>query len=242
MEIAAKAYSLIESAALSLMINELTRFLKNLNIEFVDKKLLRLALTHRSFGRKNYERLEFLGDAVLGYVISEKLFQMYPNVKEGDLSRLRASLVRKEALAELARDNGFPEVLQLGSGELKSGGSNRESMLADSFEALIGALLLDKNIDYVRQYLLRVYAARFASMPELDDLKDAKTKLQELLQSRKLDLPEYETLYEKTDHPQEFVVLCNIKALDLELEGKGSSKRKAEQAAARNVLDKIDGA
>ncbi len=221
------------------MPDDLSRFQKRLKIKFSDLGLLELALTHRSAGKKNNERLEFFGDAVLGYIISEKLCKMYPDVKEGDLSRLRSSLVRKETLADLAREYGFSEVLRVGSGELKSGGANRDSVLGDAFEAVIGALMIDKNIKYVRRYLLEIYKDKLNSIPRLDTLKDSKTRLQELLQSRKLALPEYIIVYEKKEHPQKFVIACKISELKIKTEAKGNSRRKAEQLAAEKVLTMI---
>lgn len=236
MGIAVEVSSLRELAVLSLMPDDLIQFQKRLKIEFSDLSLLELALTHRSVGKKNNERLEFFGDAVLGFIISEKLFKMYPNVKEGDLSRLRASLVRKEVLADLARQYGFSDVLRVGSGELKSGGANRDSVLGDAFEAVIGALMIDKDIKYVRHYLLDVYTDKLNSIPALETLKDPKTRLQELLQSRKLALPEYIKVYEKKEHPQKFTIACKIPMLQIEVEADGNSRRKAEQLAAEKAL------
>src|SRR5690554_992037 len=164
---------------------------QQLGIEFNDEALLLQALTHRSAAAKNNERLEYLGDAILNFVIAEELFHRFPQAKEGKMSRLRASLVKGETLAEIARELKLGEVLILGQGELKSGGFRRESILADAVEALLGALLLDSNFETVKPLILRLYDERLDAIDVTETVKDPKTRLQELLQSRKLPLPLY---------------------------------------------------
>ncbi len=215
----------------------LARLSKALGYVFRDPVLLETALTHRSAASENYERLEFLGDAVLEYVISHELFHRYPRCKEGDLSRLRASLVKGETLAEMAQHLAVGDYLKLGPGELKSGGFRRTSILADSMEAIFGAISLDGGFEAARSVILRLYQPCFDSLPELDKLKDPKTRLQEFLQSRKMPLPSYQIVGEEgSKHARVYVVQCEIPALPNRVEGKGSSRRKAEQAAAEEAF------
>ncbi|KZZ59092.1 ribonuclease III, partial [Oleiphilus sp. HI0125] len=170
------------------------RLERKLGYTFKDRSLLELALTHRSFKGKNNERLEYLGDAILGYVIAEQLYLRFPHFKEGQLSRLRARLVKGVTLAEIAREFGLGDYLKLGPGELKSGGFRRESILADAVESIIGATYLDSGHDVAKQMVLSWYEERLSS-PELETTeKDSKTQLQELLQAKKQDLPTYEVL------------------------------------------------
>src|ERR1700733_3457030 len=188
-----------------------------------DATLFSAALTHRSAARPNNERLEFLGDAVLNLSIARQLYDAFPAASEGDLSRLRARLVSREPLAEVALDLGVGEVLRLGSGELKSGGFRRHSILADAFEALCGAGFLVRGPP--------------AALPPPEALKDAKTRLQEHLQSRSLTLPRYTILgIEGADHAQTFRVSCEVPGLKLRVEGGGASRRSAEQEAAERML------
>ncbi len=223
--------------ALSLNKPSLLRLSKALGYVFRDPVLLETALTHRSAASENYERLEFLGDAVLEYVISHELFHRYPHCKEGDLSRLRASLVKGETLAEMAQYLAVGDYLKLGPGELKSGGFRRTSILADSMEAIFGAISLDGGFEAARSVILRLYQPCFDSLPELDKLKDPKTRLQEFLQSRKMPLPSYQIVGEEgSKHARVYVVQCEISALPNRVEGKGSSRRKAEQAAAEEAF------
>jgi ribonuclease-3 len=207
---------------------------------FADPALLDAALTHRSAGRANYERLEFLGDAVLNFAVAVLVFHAHPDADEGDLSRYRASLVSGESLADVATRLGLGNQLRLGSGELKTGGFRRGSILADSLEALFGAVYLDGGLDAARGVIERLFAGRLADLPEARDLKDPKTRLQELLQAHGLRLPAY-ALEDVSGEPHEhwFVASCEVTALGLRERGEGASRRRAEQAAAQTVLDQI---
>jgi len=202
--------------------------------------LFRAALTHRSAQGPNNERLEFLGDAVLNLVIAHELYAAFPQASEGDLSRLRARLVSREPLAEVALALGIGDTLQLGSGELKSGGFRRQSILADALEALCGAIFLDGGPVAAERVIRRLFAGRIAALPEPEALKDAKTRLQEYLQSRSLNLPRYAVLHvEGEDHAQTFRVSCDVPGLGFHVEGRGSSRRRAEQEAAARMLSEI---
>jgi ribonuclease-3 len=213
---------------------ELTR---GLGYEFQNPELLRQALTHRSAGGRNNERLEFLGDAILGFVIAEALYQHLPEAREGELSRMRASLVKRETLAEVARGLQLGDHLELGSGELKSGGYRRDSTLADALEAIFGAIYLDSDFATCRARILHLFTARLEALPSAAALKDPKTRLQEYLQSRRITLPEYEVLESRgRDHNREFEVLCRVPELGILHSANGSSRRRAEQAAAAGVL------
>ncbi len=215
----------------------LDRLSERLGLRFNERALLEEATTHRSAGSRNNERLEFLGDGVLNFVIAGELFERYPRASEGELSRLRSSLVKKEKLAELAAQLDLGSFLKLGSGELKSGGFRRASILADALEAIFGATYLDGGFDVARQAILRLYAADLSSLPDVADLKDPKTQLQELLQSRKLNLPEYSVVEVHGEaHAQTFKVSCRIPGLDQPSYGVGESRRRAEQEAARQAL------
>jgi ribonuclease-3 len=215
---------------------------KQLDISFKDEALLEQALTHRSASSKNNERLEYLGDAILSFVIAEELFRRFPQVKEGKLSRLRASLVKGVTLAEIARELKLGDVLILGPGELKSGGFRRESILADAVEAILGALYLDSDISIVKSLILRLYEERLASINVDEVIKDAKTRLQELLQSRKQPLPIYSVSELKTDDNQpHFEASCQVAILKKVIVAQGSSHRKAEQKAAERALKLIEG-
>jgi ribonuclease III len=206
-----------------------------------DLALFRAALTHRSAAGPNNERLEFLGDAVLNLVIAHRLYASFPQAAEGDLSRLRARLVSREPLAEIALALGLGETLRLGSGELKSGGFRRQSILADALEAVCGAIFLDGGLAAVEPVIGRLFATRVAALPEPEALKDAKTRLQEYLQSRSLTLPRYSVLgIEGEDHAQTFRVSCEVPGLALRVEGGGSSRRRAEQQAAGRMLAEIE--
>lgn len=208
--------------------------------EFRRGDLLRLALTHRSRGNPNNERLEFLGDAVLNMVVAELLFTARPDVPEGDLSRLRARIVRERTLAEVARQLNLGDHVLLGPGELKSGGFLRDSILADALEAIIGAVFLDGGFESARGLVERLMADRIAALPDAETLKDPKTRLQELLQSRSLKLPEYEVIDEHgAEHDRSFTVLCRVEMLNAPITAIASSRRKAEQAAAKSALETI---
>lgn len=205
-----------------------------------DVGLFRAALTHRSASGANNERLEFLGDAVLSLAIAQRLYAAFPHASEGDLSRLRARLVSREGLAEVAAALDLGAVLQLGSGELKSGGFRRQSILADGLEALCGAIFLDSGLSAVEAVLERLFAGRIAALPAPEALKDAKTRLQEHLQARSLTLPLYVVVsIEGADHAQTFRVSCEVPDLKLRVEGDGSSRRRAEQQAAERMLAQI---
>lgn len=213
-----------------------------LDYEPRDPSLFVAALTHRSASGRNNERLEFLGDAVLNLLVAEMLYQKFPSASEGDLSRLRASLVSAEPLAGLAQQIGLGDELQLGSGELKSGGFRRQSILADAFEAAIGAVYLDRGLEAARLLVHRFCMPLLDTLPTPDELKDPKTRLQEYLQSRGLALPSYsvETVVGEP-HAQHFSVRCEVPALSLVAPGEGSSRRRAEQDAAQRVLAQIGG-
>ena len=204
---------------------------------FGDPALLDAALTHRSAGKRNYERLEFLGDAVLNFAVAVLLYREYPDADEGDLSRYRAALVSSHTLAAVAAELQLGEHMRLGGGELKSGGFRRGSILADSLEALFGAVYLDGGLDAAHAVIGRLLGSRLARLPTAEDLKDPKTRLQEELQSRGLALPKY-AVEEVAGEPHEqwFVASCEVPALALHERGEGSSRRKAEQEAAQRVL------
>ncbi|MFQ5609094.1 MAG: ribonuclease III [Woeseiaceae bacterium] len=208
-----------------------------LDYEFNDPQLFRQALTHRSSPGHSNERLEFLGDAVLGFVITEIVFRMLPDADEGDLSRLRSSLVKDTSLAALASDLGLGDHLYLGGGERKSGGHRRESILADALEALFGAVYMDAGFRAASTVIEKVFASRLTNLPDLSDLRDAKTRLQEMLQARSMGLPEYD-LVDVTGkaHKQSFQVRCSVPELDESTLGSGTSRRNAEQDAAGRML------
>jgi ribonuclease-3 len=203
---------------------------------FTDEALLDLALTHRSAGRPNNERLEFLGDALVNLVVAEMLFDTRPRANEGELSRLRAQLVSEPALAERARELKLGDALKLGSGELKSGGFRRDSILADAFEALVAAIYRDGGFHACREWLRAIFAEPIAAAGPA--LKDPKTRLQEWLQGRGLPLPHYELLAERgEEHARQFDVACVVEQPQAaRFEGRGGSRRAAEQIAAEAAL------
>jgi len=212
-----------------------------LAVNFNDTALLEQALTHRSMGAKNNERLEYLGDAILSFVIADALYHQFPQSKEGKLSRLRASLVKGVTLAEIARELNLGEVLILGAGELKSGGYRRESILADTVESLIGAVYLDAGMDAATTLILKLFAERLDAIDVNENIKDAKTKLQELLQSRQYALPIYSVDEVKGGSTTPvFEASCQVALLDKVVIAQGSSHRKAEQKAAERVLVLIE--
>ena len=206
---------------------------------FSDSALLQQALTHRSFsGNINNERLEFLGDSILNTIITKQLYKQFPVLREGELSRMRASLVKGVTLAKLARELCLGEYLLLGSGELKSGGRKRDSILADAIEALIGALYIDAGFASTEAFVLREFAGRLAGLDAQAVDKDAKTQLQELLQARQQSLPKYSVVGESgAAHAMHFVVACDAKLLPTATQGEGSSRREAEQNAAHAALE-----
>lgn len=207
---------------------------------FRDPQLLQQALTHRSFGSGNNERLEFLGDSVLNCVVAAFLYERFPHLNEGDLSRHRARLVRQETLAGIAAGLSLGESLSLGEGEMKSGGAKRPSILADALEAVFGAIQLDGGFDACRGVIERLYGPLLASLDPNESGKDPKTALQEALQARRLALPRYGLVETRGEaHLQEFEVECLIPELAVRCTGSGSTRRVAEQNAARLALKEI---
>jgi len=218
------------------------RLQDGLGYVFADAGLLDLALTHRSAGAPNNERLEFLGDALLGFVVAELLYAAEPDAHEGRLTRLRAHLVRRETLAAIARELQLGEVLRLGPGELKSGGRGRDSILADALEALIGAIYLDSGMSACRGVLEALYRDRLARAAREVGLKDPKTRLQEALQGQGSALPQYTVVnLGGAAHDQSFTVECQVDGIPRPVTGFGTSRRKAEQDAASRALEELDG-
>ena len=213
---------------------------KRLGYQFKSAALLAQALTHRSFASNNNERLEFLGDGALNYIIAHQLYTRFQKLPEGDLSRLRAHLVKESTLFEIAQALAIGESLKLGEGELKSAGWRRPSILADALEAIIGAVYLDGGHPAAEKLVLKLYAEKLATIdPKLID-KDAKSLLQEHLQGKKIDLPDYQVMnIDGEAHAQTFQVACNITKLNIQTVGEGTSRRAAEQHAAQLALEKI---
>jgi len=213
-------------------------FARRLGHEFANPGLLRTALTHRSHSATHNERLEFLGDSILNCVIAHQLFQRFPSLPEGDLSRLRANLVKKETLHELAQGLNLGEQLRLGEGELKSGGHTRPSILADALEALFGAVFLDAGFDTAHQVVSRLFTAKLDAISTDQPIKDPKTRLQEYLQARRQPLPVYTlAAADGQAHQQQFRILCQVASANLQTEGQGGSRRAAEQEAALRALE-----
>ncbi len=207
---------------------------------FSDASLLLTALTHRSHSSPHNERLEFLGDSILNGVIARALFDRFPDVPEGDLSRLRANLVRQDSLHQLAITLSLGEQLRLGEGELKSGGAKRPSILADALEALFGAVWLDAGFDAASAVIVRLYGGMLSAIVPGQPMKDAKTRLQEHLQGKRLPLPKYSlTGTEGEAHAQQFKIACEIESLHIRIEGSGGSRRAAEQMAAERALERL---
>jgi ribonuclease-3 len=205
---------------------------------FTVPALCHSALTHRSAGSDNNERLEFLGDSVLNCAVARLLYDAHPQADEGALSRLRASVVSGESLAQIAADLGLGEYLRLGSGELKTGGFRRASILADALEAILGAIFLDAGYEAAASAVARIVAAKLSDLPAAGSLKDPKTRLQELLQARGLGLPVYTLTAASGDaHAQTFTVSCEVPVLGVAAVGEGASRRRAEQLAAAKVID-----
>jgi len=210
--------------------------LRLLGYRFSDPHLLRQALTHRSYGTPHNERLEFLGDGVLNFIIASLLYERFPVLPEGDLSRLRAHLVNQETLSQLARTLDLGQYLLLGEGELKSGGFRRPSILADTFEAILGAIYLDGGFDAAAGVVRRIHEPLLAELDPKSLGKDPKTLLQEYLQGRRLSLPLYNVVSVSGEaHEQHFQVECVIPELSIRAEGEGPSRRSAEQNAARSA-------
>ncbi|CAH6861962.1 RNase III [Vibrio chagasii] len=213
---------------------------RKIGYQFNDADLIHLALTHRSAAGKHNERLEFLGDSILSFVIADDLYHRFPKVNEGDMSRMRATLVRGHTLAELGREFELGDYLKLGPGELKSGGFRRDSILADAVEAIIGAIYLDSDTETVRSIILSWYQSRLEAIQPGVSQKDPKTRLQEFLQGRRNPLPVYTVTNIKGEaHNQEFTVECEVAGVDKPVIGKGTSRRKAEQAAAETALEQL---
>lgn len=218
------------------------KLLRRIGYNFQDASLLRLALTHRSVSNTNNERLEFLGDAILGFLIAEELYRRFPMAAEGEMSRLRASLVKGQTLAMIATELELGEFMLLGSGELKSGGFRRDSILACTLEALIGAVYLDGGEVACRSLVKSLFASRLDQVSPDSVEKDPKTQLQEYLQARKLPLPIYDlSKVEGEPHSQIFYVECRVTGLPEPTMGEGRSRRFAEQAAASVALQKLSG-
>ncbi len=210
--------------------------------DFTGPELLKQALTHRSASKHNNERLEFIGDGILNFIIADALYRQFESANEGDLSRLRARLVRGTTLANVAREMSLGPHLIMGSGEMKSGGERRSSILADTFEAIVGAIYLDGGFDACQTYVLNQFQERLETLPPAEELKDAKTRLQEYLQSRQHPLPEYELIAASgQDHNKQFTVSCEIDVLLISTQATASSRRKSEQAAAMMALQQILG-
>jgi ribonuclease-3 len=213
-----------------------------IDYRFNDPQLLREALTHRSLGSSNNERLEFLGDSVLNLVIAMRLYELRPAAREGDLSRMRARLVRGSTLTEVATSIDLGQAIKLGEGELKSGGFRRASILADAFEALLGAIFIDGGYEACREIVLRLFDSLIDGLPDAEDLKDPKTRLQEWLQARGRALPQYSMVGEEgADHAKKFHVSCRLTDDGTVVEESGRSRRKAEQAAASRILELLQG-
>jgi ribonuclease-3 len=216
--------------------------LPEIGYRFDNPELLRRALTHRSFGTAHNERLEFLGDSVVNCIIAQALYQKFPALPEGELSRLRASLVSEAALAALAKSIHLGSALMLGEGELKSGGAQRPSLLSDALEAVVGAIFLDGGFDAACQSVLHIFRSPLEAIHPVTSGKDPKTQLQEWLQGRHLPLPVYAVTAIKGDaHDQQFHVDCIIAPLNIRTSGSGTSRRRAEQDAARQAYERASG-
>jgi ribonuclease-3 len=216
--------------------------LPGIDYRFKDAGLLQQALTHRSAGRANYERLEFLGDSILNLVVSTRLFELFPGAPEGDLSRMRARIVRGKTLGEIALTLDLGRHLNLGEGEMKSGGFRRASILADAFEAILGAIYLDGGYAACCKVIVDLCDPLIGKLPPAEELKDSKTRLQEWLQARARPLPTYRLLREEgAEHAKNFHVQCGLEDSDVMIVASGSSRRKAEQSAAGELLKALTG-
>ncbi|ACJ17927.1 ribonuclease III [Coxiella burnetii] len=220
--------------------NHLNKLMERLGHQFNNLELLKIALTHRSSGADNNERLEFLGDSVLGFIIASELYQRRPQAREGDLSRMRASMVNGDELAQMSTKLGINEYLQLGVGEQKSGGKRRRSILADALEAIVGSIYIDAGLETCRRCVLNWYGERVDDLSKLSPKKDAKSLLQEWLQARRLPLPTYEVKITGEAHAQTFTVNCYVKGLPHKTEGVNTTRRRAEQIAAKRFLELLD--
>ncbi|VFP79524.1 ribonuclease III [Candidatus Erwinia haradaeae] len=213
---------------------------KKIGYYFKNVELLQQALTHRSASRQHNERLEFLGDAILNYVIAHAIYQDFPHVNEGDMSRMRATLVRGYTLAEMARELNLGFYLYLGRGERKSGGYLRQSILSNTMEALIGGIFIDSNISIVEKVVLNWYSYRLNVISPGEKQKDPKTRLQEFLQGHRLPLPSYFVSHvQGSEHNQAFTIHCQVSGMKEPVVGTGSSRRQAEQETAKQALTKL---
>jgi ribonuclease-3 len=216
---------------------DVNRLQKKINANFKNQKLLELALTHRSIGQNNNERLEFLGDSILGFIIADEIYMMFPTAEEGVMSRMRAHLVNGRVLAEISKDMGLSDELILGQGEKKSGGKSRASILSDALEAIIGAMYKDAGLGETKKWILSVFKDRLDALSLDAAEKDPKTRLQEYLQSRGRNVPEYTvTSTSGADHNQLFTVACQVDSLNEVIKASSSTRKKAEQKAASKAL------
>ena len=220
--------------------NHLNKLMERLGHRFNKLELLNIALTHRSSGSNNNERLEFLGDAILGFIIASELYRQHPEAHEGDLSRMRASVVNGDVLTKLSIDLGVNEYLHLSAGEQKSGGKQRCSILADTLEAIIGAIYIDGGLESCRQCVLNWYGERVDNLSKFTLKKDAKSLLQEWLQARKLPLPIYTVKVTGEAHAQTFRINCYVEGLPYNTEGINTTRRHAEQIAAKRFLELLN--
>ncbi len=216
---------------------DVDKLCRTLSYRFIDQKLLEQALTHRSAGGQNNERLEYLGDAILGFVVADELYSHFPEATEGQLSRLRSSLVKRDTLAKVAREFKLGDYLRLGQGELRSGGQSRDSILADGLEAIFASIYLDGGYKACRDVIQAIFLPRIQSLSLNSQQKDPKTQLQEHLQAKRIELPDYAILNIDGDpHNQRFSVTCAVSSLGEKTTGVGASRRKAEQDAASKML------
>ena len=214
---------------------------ERLGHRFADPRLLEQALTHRSRGADNYERLEFLGDGVLGCAVADELYARFPQLSEGKLTRLRASLVREETLAQVGKELGVDAFVRLGEGELAAGPEPRPSILADALEAVLGAVFLDGGYAAARRAVLAAFGPHIDRLDPDRPAKDAKTRLQELLQARHRGLPQYRVVSVQGEaHKQSFEVECSVKGIDITATGAGTSRQRAEQQAAKAMLEQLE--
>ena len=223
------------------MANNIGQLQQRLGYQFIDPDLLTLALSHRSVAAENNERLEFLGDSILGLVVTDFLYREFPQAREGDLSRMRSHIVRGESLAEVAKQLALGPDLLLGSGEMKSGGHRRDSILGDTVEALIGAVYLDRGIEAAREIVTAWFKSFFDSALKAQPVKDAKTALQEWLQHRNKPLPDYQLVSTGGEaHSRLFTVSCKIAAVEAAMTATASSRRRAEQMVAEQLLEEVE--
>jgi ribonuclease-3 len=217
------------------------RLEERLGYQFQDQEQFQLALTHRSFGARNNERLEFLGDSILNFIVGEALYRRFPDAREGQLSRLRSQMVKGDTLAELAREFQLGDCLVLGEGEMKSGGHRRDSILADTVEALIGTIYLESGFEICRERVVSWYQSRLDGLSLDSHSKDAKTRLQEYMQSRRQPLPEYQVVeVEGEAHAHMFTIECHVSLLKKPTRARASNRREAEKQAAADALRQLD--